>query len=133
MRFESITLIPAAEDPAETAQRALPIVVGALELMLARKKSLRPFLILHDVATEKFVQWAGSSEERLLFDVPALEISEREPEGQLDLVACASRGLTLLHHLCTESSEPDFARGLRLEQADSHDPELPLIEALSHG
>ena len=110
------TKIPGGE-MIEVAQRAKPAVESALAQMMMRRHALRPFVILTDVATGKFVQWAGSAAERILFDVPALGISVR-----MDGVpAAAARGLEVLSQLAIRPLEMPFSEGLLLEESDTHD------------
>jgi hypothetical protein len=69
---------------------AMPHITEALERMMAKEKSVKPFVVVSDRATGKFVQFAGSKGERLLFDVPALGISFRtdDPIDAVAALAC---------------------------------------------
>ena len=101
----------------EVAKRARPVVESALSEMMERPHALRPFVILTDVATGAFVQWAGSAAERLLFDVPALDICER----LASVPYAAGRGIEVLGQLATRSGEMPFSQGLVLEESDTYD------------
>jgi len=49
----------------------------ALTRLLSKPRSQRPFVIITDQVTGRFVQFAGSMEEPLIFDVPQLSFSEK--------------------------------------------------------
>jgi hypothetical protein len=51
-----------------------PHLMAALQQLLDCPEVFRPFVILRDLSTNLFVQFAGSTERGLLFDVPALGI-----------------------------------------------------------
>ncbi len=105
-------------DTLDVAKKAKPVVEVALDQMMKRSKRSRPFTILTDVATGRFVQWCGSAEEKLLFDVPALGLSE--PQGNTE--AAAVMGLDVLRDISTVPGGPAaFLEGLVLEESDSHE------------
>ena len=58
---------------------AAPVIEDALRRLLQTPKSVRPFVIIEELSSKKFVQFAGSDEEELLFDVPSIGISFRVP------------------------------------------------------
>jgi hypothetical protein len=61
---------------------AEPVIEEALALLMQKPRSVRPFVVIDMLADKKrFVQFAGSTEEELLFDVPALQISTRFPDS----------------------------------------------------
>jgi hypothetical protein len=49
-------------------------IVSALRQLLDCPEVFRPFVIIQDVSTDLFVQFAGSTERGLLFDVPTRDI-----------------------------------------------------------
>lgn len=55
-------------------QESFETICEALRNLLECPESRRPFVIIEDVATGRFVQFAGSKERGLLFDVPACGI-----------------------------------------------------------
>lgn len=73
-------------------------VTELLGVMLSRGQAERPFLIVSDLETERFVQFAGSREEPLLIDCPRLDYQKRFPgvhRGK-DLETVAANALDLL-------------------------------------
>lgn len=48
-----------------------------LRIMMGRPRSEHPYCIVTDAETSRFVQFAGSLEEQILLDVPALKVSTR--------------------------------------------------------
>ena len=87
----------AEELPGEHSQR-VSRVVELLLVMLDRSRAERPFLILTDAETLRFVQFAGSREEPLLVDCPHCKHSERFPGVRqgAELEAVALSGCALL-------------------------------------
>jgi len=114
MRRDQKTLI-VGSDGLDVAKKAVPVVEEALKQMLARPR-VRPFVVLADVATEKFIQWCTSRDGALLFDVPALGI---DAEPAPEVLPSAVRGLELLLQLCP--SDTPFVQGLLLVEQDSHE------------
>jgi hypothetical protein len=51
-----------------------PLIRASLESMLATPESQRAFVLVEDIVTERFVQFCGSLERGVMFDVPALGI-----------------------------------------------------------
>ncbi len=51
-----------------------PLIRASLESMLATPESQRPFVVVQDTVTKHFVQFCGSLERGVMFDVPALGI-----------------------------------------------------------
>jgi hypothetical protein len=63
------------KDLPRTALRDVePLIRAALESMISTPESQRPFVVVQDTVTERFVQFCGSLERGALFDVPALGI-----------------------------------------------------------
>ncbi len=62
------------------------LIYAALERLLARSNQ-DAFLIIEEPKSQKFVQFAGSSEEPLIFDLPAQGLSEEELERAKALFA----------------------------------------------
>lgn len=54
--------------------QSFEVICEALRNLLECPEARRPFVIVQDVATNRFVQFAGSLERGLLFDVPACGI-----------------------------------------------------------
>jgi len=54
---------------------ARPAVASALRHLLETPEATRPFVVIEEADGERFVQFAGSKERGLLFDVPALGIA----------------------------------------------------------
>ncbi len=87
----------AEELPREDAARSKR-VAELLGVMLSRKQSERPFLIVTDVETSRFVQFAGSEQEELLLDVPVFSYSKRYPGVRTgrDLETVVAQGFQFL-------------------------------------
>lgn len=87
----------AEELPSDEKARLLR-VVELLSVMLSRHQRERPFLIVTDMETERFVQFAGSREEELLVDCPRMLYQRRYPgvRGGTDLETVAVNALDLL-------------------------------------
>jgi len=82
-RFERRTIVTG--ESALVVARKLPLVLrSALEEMLGRSESLKPFLVLSDVRTEKFVQWCGGDTRPLRFEAPAISLV-MDPAGDVGL------------------------------------------------
>jgi|SRR5580692_2788162 hypothetical protein len=71
---------------------AAPHIIEALERLMAKERSQMPFVVVSDRVTGRFVQFAGSKGERLLFDVPARGVSFRTDEtfDAVAALACAT-------------------------------------------
>lgn len=63
-----------SELPTTSLREVEPLIRASLESMLATPESQRPFVVVQDIVTERFVQFCGSPERGVLFDVPALGI-----------------------------------------------------------
>lgn len=62
-------------DLPRTALKDVELVLrSSLQSMLATPESQRPFVVVQDMVTERFVQFCGSLERGVMFDVPALGI-----------------------------------------------------------
>jgi hypothetical protein len=87
-----------AEELPTDEKARLSRVVDLLGVMLSRHQRERPFLIVTDMETERFVQFAGSREEELLVDCPRLEYQRRFPGVRkgADLETVAVNALDLL-------------------------------------
>ena len=70
-----------------------PAIRSALESMIATPEALRPFVLVEDVVTERFVQFYGSIERGIFLDVPALS-----PKGERcrDVADGAARAIATL-------------------------------------
>jgi hypothetical protein len=66
-----MTTIP---NPVISLARASVSISHALECLLKCPEIFRPFVVVEVIGADRFVQFAGSSERGLLFDVPALGI-----------------------------------------------------------
>lgn len=68
----------------------------ALRRMMAMPKIVKPFVVIEELGgAARFVQFAGSEEETILFDVPALKISSRLPDD-VTLTLCAESAIAVL-------------------------------------
>lgn len=73
-------------------------IEDALRRMVAMPKLILPFVIIEELGeASRFVQFAGSEEEAILFDCPALRISDRIPDVSIAL--CAESAIATLGHL----------------------------------
>lgn len=104
----------------DVRRHAAPLLVDALRRMLARAERLGPFIVLQDAATHKFVQWCGSSEKRLRFEAPTIDLVAAPGA---DLALAAEQALDVLEFLCvTPQSGPPFTAGLVLSEEDTFEP-----------
>jgi len=62
------------ELPRTALRDVAPLIQYALESMTATPEPLRPFVVVQDTVTRRFVQFCGSLERGVLFDVPVLGI-----------------------------------------------------------
>ncbi len=87
-----------AEELPITGGERVARVVELLGVMLSRTKDERPFLIVTDLESDRFVQFAGSRTEELLLDVPALLYQRRFPgvRSGSDLETVTVLGFALL-------------------------------------
>jgi len=87
-----------AEELPKTNDARVTRVAELVAVMLSRAQSERPFLIVSDMESERFVQFAGSQEQELIIDCPRLEFQKRFPgvrRGK-DLETVVSNALALL-------------------------------------
>ncbi len=58
-------------------------IIAALTRLLDKPGYKRPYVVVTDAVTEHFVQFAGSRDEPLTFDVPQLALSEHIDKAPL--------------------------------------------------
>lgn len=93
---------------------------GALGRLRQQPESMKPFLIVEELGQEqrkRFVQFAGSTERGLLFDVPSLGISYHLPDPD-NFVAAARLALETLSDRLGVSK----AASVRITESASPDP-----------
>lgn len=104
-------------------------IEAALVAMMSRPQASRPFVILEHRPSRRFVQFCGSTNEPLTFDVPALDKTVRlgGPDSPADVYeSAAALALTTLGRLVYRSLTPiigdaSFVSGIE------HSPHLVLI------
>lgn len=77
-----------------TLATAVPVIEAALKRLLEKPKAHRPFVIIEVAGSDVFVQFTGSDQEQLVFDVPAWSLTYRvlDPEaGALLACTCLQR------------------------------------------
>jgi hypothetical protein len=94
---------------------ARPEIAAAIGRMLEKPRAHRPYLVITDTVTGTFVQFCGSDQEPLLFDVPVLGIVGRPVNKQRDLPATLDHAAELAVNVLVGLNLPSFAE-IKLEE-----------------
>lgn len=62
---------------------------AALERLVSQEKDIRPFVIVEDVITKRFIQFAGSFNRPILIDVPWRATMEEKNQNVMNLMMAA--------------------------------------------